>query len=220
MVLSSFWLITDPDHPDASTGALRTLGATLTFQGAVVAMLWFFARKHALNLREAFGLHLHPGRAAVLGITVALGFVPVALGLQWGILKLAQLLHLHLPEQTAVSLLKLANTWPERLAFGFMAIIAAPLAEEGLFRGVFYPALRRHGFPNAAIWITSVAFALIHGNVLIFIPLVVLAIVLVKLYEHTGNLLACIVCHATFNALNFVMLFLTADTGASTTPGP
>ena len=183
-----------------------------------MVMLWFFARKHALNLREAFGLHLHPGRAVVLGVTLALGFVPVALGLQLGISKLAAALNLHLPEQTAVSLLKLANSWPDRLAFAFMAIIAAPLAEEGLFRGVFYPALRRHGFPNSALWITSLAFALIHGNVLIFIPLVVLAIVLVKLYEHTGNLLACIVCHATFNAFNFVMLFLVENT--TTRPGP
>ena len=207
LILSSFWLASDADRTGAPNGALRTLGATLTFQGAVVVMLWFFARKHALSLREAFGLHLQPGRAAVLGITVALAFVPVALGLQAGTLKLAELLHFQLPEQTAVTLLRITNAWPDRIAFGFMVIIAAPLAEEGLFRGVFYPAMRRHGFPNAAMWVTSLAFALIHFNVLIFIPLVVLAIVLVKLYERTGNLLACIACHATFNAFNFVMLF-------------
>lgn len=197
----------NPEHADLPTGVLRTMGATLTFQGAVVVMLWFFTRKHLVTWREAFGLNLHPGRAALLGVTVALAFVPVALGLQAGTLKLAELLHVHLPEQNAVTMLKIADTFPDRAALGFMAIIAAPVAEEGLFRGVFYPALRRHGFPNAALWVTSLAFALIHGNVQIFIPLVILALVLTKLYDKTGNLLACIACHATFNAFNFVMLF-------------
>ena len=218
LILSSFWLVPDADHSGGSTSALRTLGATLTFQGAVVGMLWFFTRQHAISLREAFGLHLRPGRAVLFGVLIALGFVPVAQWLQTGTLKLAELLHVHLPEQNAVTLLKVAGSWPERAALGFMAIIAAPLAEEGLFRGVFYPALRQHGFPNAALWVTSLGFAAIHGNALIFIPLVVLALVLVKLYEHTGNLLACIVCHATFNAYNFVMLFALND--ATTPPGP
>ena len=216
MVLSGFWLISDPQKEDVSPGAWRTLGATLTFQGVVVVMLCFFAHRHAMNLKEAFGFNLHPGRAAMLGITVALLFVPVALGLQLAISKLAGILHIHLPEQNAVSLLKLAHSWPDRAAFGFMAIIAAPLAEEGLFRGVFYPVIKRLGFPNAALWITSLSFALIHGNVMIFIPLVVLAIVLVKLYEYTGNLLTCIVCHASFNAFNFVMLFLMQNSATTT----
>jgi len=210
-VLSSLWLISDPTSPQVSTGALRTLGATLTFQGMVVLMLWFLCRKHELGLNEAFGLKASPGRAVMLGVAAAILFVPLALGMQWLTLKLAESLHIHLPEQSAVALLKVANTWPERAALGFMAIVAAPLAEEGLFRGVFYPALRRYGFPNAALWITAIAFALIHGNTLIFIPLVVLAALLALLYERTGNLLSSIACHATFNAINFVMLFTVKD---------
>jgi len=211
MVVSSFWLLSDSHSEDTSPGALRILGATLTFQGVVVVMLYFFARKHGMNLKEAFGFNLHPGRAVVLGVTVALLFVPIAFGLQIIVSKLAGILHIHLPEQNAINLLKLANSWPDRAAFGFMAILAAPLAEEGLFRGVFYPAIKRLGFPNAALWSTSLFFALIHGNVMIFLPLVVLAILLVKLYEYTGNLLACIICHATFNAFNFLMLFAGED---------
>lgn len=213
MFLSSFWMFTGKEH--SSPGALRLLGAMVTFQGVVIVLLYFFARKHALNLREAFGLHLHPWLAVLLGITAALLFVPIALGLQYAIAKIAALLGIHLTEQSAVSLLKLANSWPDRAAFGVMAIVAAPLAEEGLFRGVFYPALKRLGLPRAALWITSLAFALIHANAMIFLPLVVLAIVLTKLYEYTGNLLTCIACHATFNAFNFVMLFLMKDSGTT-----
>lgn len=212
LVLSSFWLTAAPSRADESTGALCTLGAMLTFQGAVLGMLWFFARKHEVTIAEAFGLKLNPGRAVLLGVVAAIVFVPLALGMQWTILKLAEILNIHLPEQSAVALLKVANTWPERAALGLMAIVAAPLAEEGLFRGIFYPAMRRYGYPNAALWVTSLAFALIHGNVLIFIPLVVLAVVLALLYQRTGNLLASIACHATFNTINFVMLFAIKDT--------
>ena len=142
-----------------------------------------------------------------LGVISALCFVPVAMGMQAATIKLAALLHIHLPEQSAMTLLRVANTWPDRAALGFMAIIAAPLAEEGLFRGVFFPAIRRYGFPNAAMWITALAFAAMHFTAMIFIPLVVLALLFSFLYERTGNLLASITCHATFNAINFVMLF-------------
>lgn len=207
LVLSSFWLTSNPESVEKPTGVLRILGATLTSQGAVLAMLWIFSRKHGISLLEAFGLNLRPGRAVLIGVAVGLGFVPAAWGMQAAILKIAGLLHIHLPEQDAVALLRLAEAWPDRIALGFMAIIAAPLAEEGLFRGVFFPAIRRCGFPNAALWLTSLAFAVIHGNALIFIPLVVLAVVLALLYERTGNLLSSISCHATFNAINFVMLF-------------
>lgn len=207
LVLSSFWLASDPDSVEKPTGVLRILGATLTSQGAVLVMLWILSRKHAISLPEAFGLNLRPGRAVLIGVVVGLGFVPAAWGMQAAILEIAKLLHIHLPEQDAVALLRLAEAWPDRIALGFMAIIAAPLAEEGLFRGVLFPAIRRYGFPNAAMWLTSLAFAAIHGNALIFIPLVVLAVVLALLYERTGNLLSSISCHATFNAINFVMLF-------------
>lgn len=207
LVLSSLWLVSGPDGAPPSSNALRTLGAMFTFQGAVVAMLWFFTRKHEISVGDAFGLRQRPGHAALLGMTAAIVFVPAALGMQWLTLKLAALLNLHLPEQSAVALLKMADTWTERAVLGLMAMVAAPLAEEGLFRGVFYPALQRYGFPRFALWGTSLAFALIHGNVLIFVPLVLLAVVLTLLYQRTGNLLASITCHATFNAINFIMLF-------------
>lgn len=183
--------------------------AMLSFQGSAIPLIWIFTRQHGAKLREGFGFGTGPGYAMMLGATAGLGFIPVGLGLQYGIALLAKLLlNIELAAQDAVTILHLADSWPDRIALGIFAIVLAPLAEEGLFRGIFYPAIKRLGVPNAALWVTSLVFALIHFNVLSFIPLVVLAIVLVKLYERTGNLLACIVCHATFNAFNFVMLFI------------
>jgi membrane protease YdiL (CAAX protease family) len=191
-----------------TAGALGLVIAALSFQGAAIPLIWLFVRQHGITLREGFGLGQRPGHAMLLGATVALAFIPVALALQFGTSMLAKLFHIDLPVQDVVTILNLADSWTDRIALGVVAIVLAPLAEEGLFRGIFYPALKRYGFPQAALWGTSLVFAAIHGRALIFIPLVVLAIVLVKLYEKTGNLLACVACHAAFNAFNFTMLFL------------
>jgi membrane protease YdiL (CAAX protease family) len=74
-----------------------------------------------------------------------------------------------------------------------------------------YPTIKQHGFPRAALWSTSALFALIHFNVAIFIPLLLLALLLVWLYEKTDNLLAPIAAHAAFNAVNFVLFILAED---------
>jgi membrane protease YdiL (CAAX protease family) len=181
--------------------------SALSFQGAAIPLIWLFVRQHGLKLREGFGLDRNPRHALLLGITVALTFMPVALGLQFGIGMIAELLGIKLPAQDAVFVLRLADSWPDRIALGLVAVVLAPLAEEGLFRGVFYPAIKGFGYPQAALWLTSAVFALIHLNALSFVPLLVLAVVLTKLYERTGNLLTCIACHATFNLFNFLMLF-------------
>ena len=40
------------------------------------------------------------------------------------------------------------------------------------------------------------------------LPLTVLAVVLVWLYEKTGSIIAPIIMHATFNAINFALIKL------------
>ena len=182
--------------------------AVLSFQGVALPLLWWFVRQHNLSLGEGFGLGRRPGHALLLGAVAGLAFIPVGLALQFGTRTVAEWFHIPLPPQDAVLVLNLANSWVDRIALALMTLVLAPLAEEGLFRGVFYPALRGFGYPQVALWGTSLVFAAIHGRVLIFLPLVVLAVVLAKLYEHTGNLLSCIAGHAAFNAFNFVMLLL------------
>jgi membrane protease YdiL (CAAX protease family) len=53
------------------------------------------------------------------------------------------------------------NGLPRHL-FAFMALIAAPLVEEFMFRGVLFSGLRRAMPPWAAALITSALFTLIH----------------------------------------------------------
>jgi uncharacterized protein len=107
--------------------------------------------------------------------------------------------------------LRRSDAWGNRFALGFAAILIVPWAEEMLFRGILYPAVKQWGFPRLACWGTSMAFGAIHFNLVTFLPLTLLALVLVRLYERTGNLLAPITAHSLFNAVNFALLYLVPD---------
>jgi membrane protease YdiL (CAAX protease family) len=64
----------------------------------------------------------------------------------------------------------------------------------------------RQPWPVAAAMVTSVLFAAIHLNLMTLVPLILLSLALVWLYEVTGNLLAPILAHSLFNLANFFLL--------------
>lgn len=97
----------------------------------------------------------------------------------------------------------------QQIYLAFIALIAAPIVEEILFRGILYPTLKNAGFPKIALWGGALLFALFHQNGAAFLSLFFFAIVLTLLYEKTGNLLAPMLCHSCFNLINFI--FLLAD---------
>jgi membrane protease YdiL (CAAX protease family) len=86
-------------------------------------------------------------------------------------------------------------------------ILIAPIGKEIIFRRILY-TLTKHRFSQpAALWGTAILFGAIHANLSSFLPLTLLAVLLVYLYEYTGNLLAPIAVHFVFNGANFVALF-------------
>jgi len=100
--------------------------------------------------------------------------------------------------------------WPGRLAAILAVVVLAPVAEEVFFRGLVQSMLRRY-LDNgwAAIVITSIAFAAVHGELYQDMPaLFVLALALGYNYERTGRLTAPILLHGTFNGV-MVLLKLT-----------
>ena len=96
--------------------------------------------------------------------------------------------------------------------FAFMAVVVAPIGEEILFRGILYPSIKQNGYPKVAIFGTAVLFGLFHVNLLTFASLTFVGLALIFIYEKTDNLLAPILAHAFFNAVN-VYLILMASKG-------
>jgi len=212
------WVQQTSGAAGAPSSIWRVIVASLSFQGASLVLIARFVRAHKLSWSEAFGLSNQRRRAALLGMAVALLFLPLG----WGLQQASALVMTHLPrfklqpeEQLPVHLLRVSMSWAGRLTLGAAAILLAPLAEEILFRGILYPAIKQLGFPRLALWGSALLFAAVHMNAVTFVPLTVLAVVLTALYERTDNLLAPIIAHALFNTLNFVTLFLIEQTGAS-----
>ena len=194
--------------PAQKTG-LNMVIATLCFQGAALVLISRFLREHQVGWGEAFGFsEPGQGRALLLGMLVALIFLPIGWGLQMISTEVMTRIQIRPVAQQAVQVLQEAEVWPDRIYLGVVAIFLAPVAEEMLFRGILYPAVKQAGFPHLALWGTSLLFAAIHTNLVTFVPLMVLALVLTALYERTNNLLAPITAHAMFNALNFGRLLL------------
>ncbi len=114
------------------------------------------------------------------------------------------------------------------------AVVAAPLLEEMLFRGLLQTALaaaltgrrRTDDSPEAqtvelhpvsgrwiAILITSLLFAMVHLESAFLAPLFLLAVGLGYVYERTGNLWASITMHAMFNGWQMIVFWITLQAG-------
>jgi membrane protease YdiL (CAAX protease family) len=209
------WVQQSSGVAGAESSIWRVIVASLSFQGAGLILIARFVREHHVSWSEAFGFSNHRGKALLLGLLIALLFLPLG----WGLQQTSALVMTHLPyfkmqpeEQLPVHVLRVSMSWAGRITLGAAAILLAPVAEEILFRGILYPAVKQLGFPRLALWGTALLFAAVHMNAVTFVPLAVLAVVLTALYERTDNLLAPITAHALFNTLNFVTLFLVQQT--------
>jgi membrane protease YdiL (CAAX protease family) len=211
-VLAGAWVQRLAGDQAADSSISRIIITTLSIYGTGLVLVVRFLREHQMTWAESFGFRNHRGRAVLLGMLIALIFLPVG----WGLQQASAQVMIHVPhfklqpqEQPVIHALRVAaSCWWDRLALGVTAILLAPVAEEIFFRGILYPAIKQAGYPRAALWGTALFFAAVHVNAVTFVPLAVLALVLTALYERTNNLLAPIIAHAMFNAMNFATLFL------------
>lgn len=93
-----------------------------------------------------------------------------------------------------------------------MACVAAPFAEEFLFRGYIYGALRQFTHPVFAAIAVGALFAVAHNNLPALLPLWVFSLLLTMAYEWTRCLWVAVGMHACFNAISIVMMLSSAPT--------
>ena len=198
-----------------SNASLMTLIITaLGFQGASIAWVHFFLLRHQVTWGEAFGFArgnaIRCIMVAVVSLPVVLAGVLALSAMSQHILQLlAEYWHvdwLKPKAQNAVELLR--QQWPAYLIVlqGVVTVVLAPIAEEILFRGILYTVIKQRGHAVAAVSVTSVLFAVIHFYPVGFLSLIFLSMALIAAYEWTKNLLAPILIHALFNAINFAVI--------------
>lgn len=88
------------------------------------------------------------------------------------------------------------------------AVLLAPIVEELIFRGCIYRFFKSQTSLLLAQFISGVIFALIHANLLSFVPLILVGILLARSYEKSGNILVPICFHALFNGFSLLMLLI------------
>jgi membrane protease YdiL (CAAX protease family) len=186
----------------------------LVTQGLALALVIYLQRRSGHSLAESLG-----GPAAPISKRVkqALFFYVAAMPLIAAAALLSNILlsTLDLPLQPQPVLGGFIDTTAPlwfKLWLIATAIIAAPVVEETVFRGVFLPALARHRGIPAAVVTVSLLFALIHGHLPSALPLFVVGATLATAYLYTGSLLVPILIHATFNVVNLTALLLSGIT--------
>jgi len=108
-------------------------------------------------------------------------------------------------------LIKLFTNGGDPVGIALLAVIAvvlAPIVEELIFRGGIYRFLKSQSTVLPAQIISGALFAVIHGNLMSFLPLVVVGIILAREYERSGSILVPMCFHACFNGFSLLMLLI------------
>ena len=91
-------------------------------------------------------------------------------------------------------------------ATAVLVCVVAPVAEEFIFRGYFFPALRNWKGLWPAVVLDGLIFGAIHAGsapVGYLVPLALFGSVLCLVYARTGSLYPCIALHALNNSIAF-----------------
>ncbi|MDX1679535.1 MAG: type II CAAX endopeptidase family protein [Akkermansiaceae bacterium] len=95
------------------------------------------------------------------------------------------------------------------------AVVMAPLWEELVFRGYLYPVLKKYGGIWVAALCSSLLFAAIHNSLVSILPLFLLALMMVWLYERSGSIWMPIAIHACFNGLSVLGILAVRNQNAN-----
>jgi membrane protease YdiL (CAAX protease family) len=187
-------------------GIVRAL--LVGFSAFVIAALFIarVAKKTEPEPAHSMGLcGASHGRGALLGVSLYLLFLPALFGVS---LLSPWLLERTLGEAEGQEVLLMIGAL-EGGALIFALVLAGllqPILEEVLFRGFLQPLLVQNFRESGGIFLTSLAFAALHGAVA-FLPVFCLSLLLGAIYLRTRSLVAVALVHATHNSL-ILALFL------------
>lgn len=111
------------------------------------------------------------------------------------------------PQEAIEKLLQSKNK-KELFYFFLDASLLAPVWEEIVFRGFFYPLFKAKIGKNIALVLVSILFATAHYHLPTFIPLAFFGMILGWVYENQGSLGYPIALHAIFNTFSATSVLL------------
>jgi membrane protease YdiL (CAAX protease family) len=200
--------LVDPNAGSTDKEQVPALIAALFGQSVgVVGWLWYVARQKGLgSLRDDFGLVFRP--RDVLWVA---GGVALALVSGWLLIPVTELADLKESTQDVVRLFEDSSGITQRVLFTVGVVFVAPVAEELLFRGALLRALLRKTTPPVAVFISALAFALLHvvgdpGTAYYLSAFLLLGLVSGWRALRTGSVSQSIALHAGFNLLAAILI--------------
>lgn len=183
-------------HARSSPGG--NIAATVLGDVAFVGSALFFAQLAARPTPAQFGLRAVSLRKALPWMAAAYLVFLIFSGVWLSALNIDTKDH---------TLDDLGRSSASLAAAAVLVTVIAPVAEELLFRGYIFTALRGWAGVWGAAALTGLLFGAIHLDpnrpVGFLVPLAVFGFVLCLLYQRTGSLLPCIALHSINNALAF-----------------
>lgn len=135
-------------------------------------------------------------------------FLYVLLILVSGAVKsLADRFGLPLPEQEVVRQLADSNM-AEKALIIVSAVLIAPVAEEFVFRHIFFSGAAYGIGTGPAAVLTAALFSALHANLLQAPSLFFMSLILQAAYRRTGRLTVPILIHSLFNAVSVILILL------------
>jgi ABC-2 type transport system permease protein len=191
---------------DGDRAPALTLLLSFVSAGCVVTLvaLFVFHRNRVPDLLRALGLRRRPegrthGAAAIaLGAGSGALAAAVALGYLWVAERLPSLAGGLEEAQKSVSQLDADG----RRWMLVVAVLAAPVFEEFIFRGILYRGFRHSVRAPIAVAASALVFALVHPASTV-LPVFVMAVLAASSYERTGWLATPVAAHMTYNAIVF-----------------
>ena len=169
-------------------------GDAMVFAFSIAGLLVYVIMRFVYLLLKTGGVPtmLGPRVGAALGWGIGAGVGAAAVGIAY--LNGIGHFGLFAAEQVAGA----GGLFALRMLFG-MAVVAAPLAEEFIFRGLVFGGLRRSMGLAASMVMSAALFAIVHPPVSM-LPVFVLGLGAAFVYDRTRSLLAPVLMHALYNA--------------------
>ena len=183
-----------PDGSSMSFGA-QLLIATLLGTG-IPCWIIYLIRKKKTNI-GSFNLSIENRRIIPLIVLIA---IPLNLGIAGPLIELVPMTDFF-REMMREMVLEMASD--QGLLMFTALVIAAPILEELIFRGIMLDGLLRIYSPTKAVIVSSLLFGLIHLNPAQFVGGALVGGFMGWVYVHTRSVMATILIHAVFNLTAF-----------------
>jgi membrane protease YdiL (CAAX protease family) len=195
----------------AAGASLAILGTFVVLYGFELGIVWLVAKRSGMAFGESVGMRVVPQMGRWLGVAAASGFglrlVATAyagflLSMGWRIPGWDSNPAKYFPRGAVGSAVLV-----------FIIVIAAPIVEETIFRGVLLPSLASRLGQPWGVGITVVVFAALHLNPFSFAPILLVGWALAALFLRSRSLWVSIACHSVFNGIGVLVLLALRGNG-------